>query len=106
MTTIAHPKVQNAWQGAVQQCEAKFTAEDVEIIKKIDGPEEVIEFNKEQEAKVHNSSRSELLRKIIGYGGFFKAYQNALNLITQGTPFPGCLIWGCIKTGLAVSIFP
>lgn len=102
MSTLSQPELLATWNLAVKECEASFSPEDLDEIKKSKGPDDVLDFIKDLEAKERNSKLSRAMGKIRQFGRHFKAYQHGLDLIAQGTPFPGCIIWGSIKVVLAV----
>ena len=100
---IVDAEVWSAWQAALQHHEADFTPEDLVEIKKGSKPEDLLQFIKTLEVEHDKSRLSKLLRSIGGLGQYFTTYQRALDIISQGLPSPGCLVWGCIRLVLSVS---
>ena len=102
MSVLSQPGLQDEWKSAVKECEAKFSPEDLDEVRKSKGPDDILDFIKDVEAKESNSKLSRLMGQIRQFGRSFKAYEHGLDLIAQGTPFPGCIIWGSIRVVLAV----
>lgn len=100
---IIDAELRSAWQAALQHHEAEFAPEDLAEIKKSPNPEDLLQFIKTLEVKHDRSRLSKLLRSIGGLGQYFKTYQRALDIVAQGLPSPGCLVWGCIRVVLSVS---
>ena len=106
MSSLSQPELQDAWKSAVKECEAKFSPEDLDDIKKSTGPDEVLDFIKAVQAKERDSKLSRVMSQIRQFGRSFKAFERGLDLIAQGTPQPGCMIWGSIRFVLAVCGVP
>ena len=104
MTTFSEPERLGAWKSAVKECEAEFSPEDLEEMKKSTGPDDILDFIEEVQVQEHNSKLSWLTGRVRRFGRSFKAYDHGLDLMAQGTPFPGCLIWGSIRIVVSVSM--
>ena len=90
------------WRKTLKRCEGKFYEEDLNKIKNSNGVKDVLAFV-DEEYKKQDSRVLKWLQKVKDFGDQFKAYQKSIDLIFQGTPIPGCLIWGSIRLVLSVS---
>ena len=103
MAVVSDVEVHTAWHSAIKQHEANFSPSDLTEIKKTKGPNDLLGFIQGLEVEKDRYKLSTLLRTIGALAPHFKAYQRALDVIAQGLPGSGCLIWGCIRTVLTVS---
>lgn len=100
---VSDVEVHTAWRSAIKQHEANFSPKDLTEIKKTKGPDDLLGFIQGLGIEKDRNKVSTLLRTIGALAPYFKAYQRALDIIAQGLPGSGCLIWGCIRTVLSVS---
>ncbi|KAL8823762.1 MAG: hypothetical protein Q9191_005572 [Dirinaria sp. TL-2023a] len=91
---------QNAWLIAISECEQELDPKTVAEIKPFTQPRDLLDYIKQRQNKEHRSKIRQLLSKVSSFGFRFEKYQSALDLIAQGTPMPGCLIWGSIRLAL------
>lgn len=91
------------WQIAIRQCEQDLPKEALAEIRSGTRPEDVLEYIKERQSK---ESKSRLLNKLSDVSKIcfrFAEFQSALDVLAQGTPSPGCMVWGAIRVVLTVS---
>ena len=95
--------MRDTWQHAILSNEKHFTQKDLVEIKKTTKPDDLLGFIKTLEVKDDKSNISKIARRIGMLGVYFNTYERSLDLIAQGLPSPGCLVWGSIKFALSVS---
>ena len=105
MASVSSSSMRHAWQSAILKHENRFTPEDLAEIKKTTKPDDLLGFIKTLDVRDDKSNVSQIARRIGMLGSYFNTYEHSLDMITQGLPSPGCLIWGSIKLVLSVSGF-
>ena len=103
MGSVPGSNAQDTWRQAIRTYESRFTPEDLVEIKKTTKPDDLLSFIKNLEVKDDKSNVSKIARRIGKLADYFNSYEQSLDMITQGLPSPGCLVWGSIKFVLAVS---
>jgi len=103
----SNPLVVEAWHSALKQFQHDCGPKVVEkLITQETKPKQLLDYIQERQQKESRSKFSRLLRRISSIGERFTRYQSALDVLAQGTPSPGCLIWGSIRMVLEVGILP
>ena len=95
--------MRDVWQQAILSHETRFAPEDLVEIKKTAKPDDLLGFIKTFEVSDDKSKISQIAKHIGMLGTYLNTYEHSLDMITQGLPSPGCLIWGSIKVVLSVS---
>ena len=104
MAPVPDSNLRDAWQKAIRMHEDRFTPEDLVEIKKTTKPDDLLGFIKTLDVSDDKSKISQFVRRIGTLGDYLNTYEHSLDMITQGLPSPGCLIWGSIKVVLSVSV--
>ena len=95
---------ENTWLIAIRQCEQELDPNIITDIKQFTRPGALLDYIEERQRHENRSKLRRLLNKASGVGSRFEKYQHALDLMAQGTPMPGCLIWGSITLALKVEL--
>lgn len=103
MALVPDSNMRVAWQKAISMHEDRFTTEELVEIKKTTKPDDLLGFIKTLEVSDDKSKISRIAKRIGTLGLYLNTYEHSLDMITQGLPSPGCLIWGSIKVVLSVS---
>ena len=98
----ANTGAMSLWRKTLKRCEGKFQAEDLIVIRNSKGVDDVLVFINE-ECEKPNSRVLKWVEKVKDSGDKYKAYQECIDTMLEGIPFPGNLIWGSIKLVLSVS---
>ena len=85
----------------MERCEGKLYQEDLNEIRNFKGVKDLIVFVNE-ESERRSSTVLKWLEKVKYFGDHFKAYQKSIDLICEGIPYPGYLIWGSVRLVLSV----
>ena len=97
--------MRDAWQDSILSHETPFTPEDLVEIKKTAKPDDLLGFIKTLHVPDDTGNISQIARRIGLLGSYLNTYEYALDMIKQGLPSPGSLLWGVIKGVLSVSAF-
>ncbi|KAL8789675.1 MAG: hypothetical protein Q9195_006728 [Heterodermia aff. obscurata] len=89
--------MRDTWQRAIRSHEQRFTSKDLVEIKKTTKPDDLLGFITTFDVANDESNISRIARRIGMLGVYFSNYEHSLNMIAQGLPSPGCLVWGSIK---------
>ena len=68
------------------------------------GPEDVLEEIKKWQSIQKKSKYCRVANNVEAGFSRLQMFNRALDLIAQGTPAPGCLVWGSIIFALTVSV--
>ena len=100
--------VDQVWRSALKQYERDCGPDVVTDILKSKNPQDLLDYVEERRQKESRSKFQKLLSNVHTFGKRFEGYHSALDVIAQGVPFPGCLLWGSIRLVLGVStlVFP
>lgn len=105
--SLSNPLAVEAWHSAVKRFEQDCGSKVVEkLITQETKPEQLVNYIEERQQKESRSKFCRLLKRRSSIGERFARYQSALDVLAQGTPSPGCLIWGSIRMVLEVGILP
>ena len=99
----SNPGIQTTWQKTLAIHRNRFAPEDLVEIEKTKKPDDLLDFIKGLDIKNGKGKIPWLFRQIEKLGVYFNTYEHSLDMITQGLPSPGCLVWGSIKLAVSVS---
>ena len=97
------PDIQTTWEKTLAIHKGRFAPEDLAEIEKTTKPDDLLDFIKNLDIKNGKGKFPWLFKQIEKLGVYFNTYEHSLDMITQGLPSPGCLVWGSIKFVLSVS---
>ncbi len=101
------PFAVQAWRSALEQVEQDCGSDVVgKLIMQETKPGHLLDYIQQRQEKESRSKFSKLLGKISTMADVLDRFQSALDVISQGTPQPGCLLWGSIRLVLEVRNWP
>ena len=99
--------VLDAWKEAVEKYQKSLSKKDQLQVQMPMGPADVVKEIEQWHLK-QSKSKSAKLAAVVGGGlARLQRFTASIDMLAQGSPAPGCLLWGSIKFALTVCVsFP
>jgi fungal STAND N-terminal Goodbye domain len=91
-----------AWRHALDTYRKSLTDKDLKQLQVPAGPEDVVASIEKWQMKQKNKTSEKIASAIRAYTGRMQRFNACIDVIAQGTPQPGCLLWGSIRLVLTV----
>ncbi|KAI9749600.1 MAG: hypothetical protein M4579_006811 [Chaenotheca gracillima] len=102
MATPETPRILSAWEKAMKIYRKWLSQSELERIKLPVGPEDIVKDIQLWEEKQKNGPYSKLSSGVLAFTTTLKSFNGCLDVMAQGTPSPGCLLWASIRFVLQV----
>lgn len=92
------------WKSALASFSKSIPSKDFEQIQQSTSPQDVLKYIESVRLKEQGTKDPKILLAIKACAHRLQRFSNALDMLAQGAPSPGCLVWGSIKFALVVFI--
>lgn len=97
----------DAWKEAREKYKKTLSKKDQLQVQITTGPADVVKEIESWHLKVNNSKSTKFAAAVGGGLARLQRFSASIDMLAQGSPAPGCLLWGSIKFALTVySSFP
>ena len=101
--TSSAMSVVDAWKEAVEKYQKSLSKKDqVQVLQTSTGPADVVKDIEQWHEKLNKSKSTKLAAAISGGLARLQQFTSSIDMLAQGSPQPGCLLWGSIKFALTV----
>lgn len=105
MPCMGDTPVIDAWKKALETYKKSLPKKDHKVIQMPSGPGDVVKDIVEWELKQRKSKSRKVATAIGGGLARLQRFSASIDMLAQGSPAPGCLLWGSIKLVLTVCDF-
>lgn len=95
-----------AWRSAQDSYRKSLSEKDLKRIMVPSGPEDVVNEIKKWQRRQSVSKYAKVSGAVRAGIGRLQRFSAAIDMLAQGSPSPGCLLWGSIKFVLVVGTIP
>jgi hypothetical protein len=95
-STGAASAITIAWNNARETLKKSLPEKDFRWICSLTSPEDILKELELWQVKHAESKRGKVVDQVRDGLARMQSFNRALDLLAQGTPFPGCLVWGSI----------
>ena len=106
-STVGDTATINAWRNAQDTYRKSLSEKDLSRISVPAGPEDVVDEISKWQKRQSESRYAKVVAGVRGGLVRLQRFSASIDMLAQGSPSPGCLLWGSIKFVLTVGdVFP
>lgn len=102
MPSTTDSPIVDAWKKAVETYKKSLTQKDQTKIQMSTGPRDVVKDIEEWQRKQSKRKSVKVATAVSSGLARLQRFTASIDMLAQGSPAPGCLLWGSIKFVLTV----